>query len=178
MSIKLLTLSLALTGLLSIAYADCGKCHGEKTNSSSCGEKCMPGKMKGAMMNKAKEKMMESSYGTINTQALYAMVQAGTPVTVLDARSGKYDDGKRIPGARQLASNASMKEADALIPAKDSLVVAYCTNLQCPASTKLIKNLQEYGYTNLLKYPEGIEAWEAAGYPIEKAEMEGISSVE
>ena len=43
---------------------------------------------------------------------------AKVPAVVLDARAGKWDDGKRIPGAKALAAAATAAEAAALIPAK------------------------------------------------------------
>jgi len=105
----------------------------------------------------------------INTKALKQMLAAGSKVVVLDARSGKWDDGRRIPGAKALSSSASEEEAAALISSKDALVVTYCTNLKCPASAQLAKRLKELGYKNIIEYPYGIEGWVAEGNAIDKA---------
>jgi len=107
---------------------------------------------------------------TIDTPALAVLIKSGVPLVLLDARSGKYDDGRRIPGAQALSPNATAKEAAALIKAKNTLVVAYCTNLKCPASKYLAKRLTGLGYTNVLKYPQGIDGWQAAGYPVKRIE--------
>jgi rhodanese-related sulfurtransferase len=106
-------------------------------------------------------------YGEIDTAALAAMVMAKTPMVILDARSGKYDDGRRLPGAKQLAPDATPAEVAKAIPAKDTLVVVYCSNLKCPASKHLAEQLLKLGHSNVLKYPQGIEEWVATGHPVE-----------
>ena len=108
----------------------------------------------------------KATYGEIDTAGLQALLNAGTPVTLLDARTGQWDDGRRIVGAKALAPDATAEQAAALIPAKNSLVVAYCSGLKCPASKKLAENLIKLGYTNLVKYPDGIDGWTAAGNKI------------
>lgn len=105
----------------------------------------------------------------INTSGLKALIDAGAKLTILDARSGKYDDGRRIPGAKSLAAGASEKEASKVVRSKKSLVVTYCSNLKCPASEMLAENLKKQGYTNVIEYRHGIEGWAAAGLPVEKA---------
>ncbi len=127
---------------------------------------CMSGAMKAGTSTVAAE---HHPYGMIDTQALAALIRGKTPMVLLDARSGKYDDGRRLPGAKALAPDATAEQAAKLIPAKDSLVVVYCTNLKCPASQHLAENLAKLGYTNLLKYPNGIDAWAEAGLTLEPA---------
>ncbi len=105
----------------------------------------------------------------INTSGLKALMDAKATLTILDARSGKYDDGRRIPGAQSLAPNASAKAAKKAIRSKQALVVTYCSNLKCPASGRLAANLRKLGYTNVIEYRHGIEGWAAAGHPIAKA---------
>jgi rhodanese-related sulfurtransferase len=105
----------------------------------------------------------------IGTHTLQALLAAGTKVTVLDARSGKYDDGRRVPGATALATGSTAEQAAAVIPSKDSLVVTYCSNLQCPASGMLAANLKKLGYKNILEYSAGIEGWAKHGNLVEQA---------
>lgn len=105
----------------------------------------------------------------INTLGLKALLDAKVPLVLLDARSGKFDDGQRLPGARALAPTAAAAEVAKVIPHKEGLVVTYCSNLHCPASRKLLEHLKTLGYTNVVKYPDGIEAWVKAGLPVEKA---------
>ncbi len=99
----------------------------------------------------------------INTAALKALLDAKVPLTLLDARSGKYDDGRRIPGAQTLAPDAKDEDILAKLKSKDALIVTYCANLKCPASRTLAKKLDALGYKRVLVYPFGIEDWVAAG---------------
>ncbi len=99
----------------------------------------------------------------LNTAGLAALVRAKTPVTLLDARAGKWDDGKRIAGAKAVNADSSDAEIAAAAPDKAALIVTYCANLQCPASGKLAARLRGSGYSNVIEYPEGIGGWVAAG---------------
>lgn len=105
----------------------------------------------------------------VNTEALAAMLRAKVPAVLLDARSGKYDDGRRLPGAKALAPTAKDEEVKAMLPDKEALVVTYCSNLKCPASHLLGEKLRGLGYVNVLEYHEGIEGWTTAGHTVEPA---------
>ena len=82
---------------------------------------------------------------------------------ILDARSGKYDDGQRIPGAQSLNDKSTATEIAAVVKNKDQKIVTYCANPKCPASARLAKHLAKLGYTNIVEYPLGIQGWVAAG---------------
>jgi rhodanese-related sulfurtransferase len=120
-------------------------------------------------MMKAEAK--ETAHPTIEVAALATLLKAKTELVLLDARAAKWDDGRRIPGARSLNAESSEKDIAAVIPAKDSLVITYCTNLKCQASPMLAKHLRELGYTNVIELPVGIDGWEAAGQKVEKVEV-------
>jgi len=55
------------------------------------------------------------------------------------------------------------------LPGKDALIVTYCSNLKCPASSRLARRLRELGYTSVLEYPYGIEGWTKAGHEVTTA---------
>lgn len=128
-------------------------------DKSACSGVCLPGKPAAAPIA-APVAMAE-----ISTDALAAMLRAHAAAVVLDARTGKYDDGRRLPGAQALAPDASAADAATFIPDKTSLVVTYCANPQCPASDHLARHLRELGYTNVIEYRGGIETWVNAGLP-------------
>jgi len=108
------------------------------------------------------------SFGCIDTKGLKALIDAKAPMVLLDTRAGKFDDGQRIDGAKQISPEASDAEIMAVAPSKDALVVAYCTNLKCPASKMLAEKMISLGYKNVVKYPGGIEEWLKAGNKAEK----------
>ena len=102
----------------------------------------------------------------INTSALKALVNSGVPLTLVDARTGKYDDGRRIGKAITLSPEAKDDAIASALPSKDALIVTYCVNTKCPASVILAKKLTGMGYTRVLEYPQGIEGWVAEGNPV------------
>lgn len=106
--------------------------------------------------------------GSIGTAALKTLLDAKAPSAVLDARSGKYDDGRRIPGARQLSPDAEEAVITQALPDKKALIVTYCAGLKCPASKMLADRLKKLGYSNVLEYPEGIAGWAEAGNAVEQ----------
>ena len=112
----------------------------------------------------------ESQDAELNTSALKVLLRAEVPLLVLDARSAEFDDGRRIPGAKQLSPKAAEEEAAALIKSKDQLIVTYCNNPKCPASRNLFKRLKEFGYKNVIEYPYGIQGWVKAGNKYEMVE--------
>lgn len=144
-----LTAAVLITLLAGVfAYANCGFCgHGKKDKEAG--------------------KMQEAK---INTPGLAVLIAAKTPFIILDARSGKYDDGKRIPGAKSLNADSSDDAIKSVLADKSALIVTYCANLECPASHKLAEKLKGMGYVNVIEYPEGIEGWQKAGHDVEKVE--------
>jgi len=99
----------------------------------------------------------------INTSALKALIQSGVKLTLVDARVGKFDDGRRIPNALNLGPDAKDSDIASALTAKDALIVSYCANLKCPASRRLAARLATLGYTHVLEYPQGIEGWASEG---------------
>ena len=104
----------------------------------------------------------------ISTAGVKALLDSKVAVTILDARTGKYDDGKRIPGAGFLHAESTAEETAKAIKDKDALVVTYCANPHCRASAKLAARLRELGYKNVLEYRDGIAGWIEAGYKVDE----------
>lgn len=117
-------------------------------------------------LSKTPKKEAMSSHN-LNTFQLKEYVDSGTAI-ILDARSGQYDDGYRIPGAKSLSSSSTPAEIASVIPSKDSLVITYCSNLKCPASKALATKLMGLGYSQVYEYPEGIAGWRDAGGSVDK----------
>jgi rhodanese-related sulfurtransferase len=133
--------------------AACGKSGCDMKKDKACATKACP--------------VMSSAVPAINTSGLAALIRAKVPLAVLDARSGKYDDGRRLPGAKSLKADAEETEVAKLLPDKGALVVTYCAGLTCPASNMLAERLKKLGYTNVIEYPQGIEGWTKEGNSVE-----------
>ncbi len=155
--------------------AQLGNC-AQKTNcakTASCAKKasmagCVGTICMAKMAKVAEAQKMMNEAAIINTTALEALLGSGEKVVVLDARSGKWDDGRRLPGAASLSDKATAEEAAALIGSKKQLVVTYCSNLKCPASKRLAMHLKKLGYENVMQYPQGIDGWTAAGKSVKQ----------
>ena len=117
----------------------------------------------------ASAKPAKACCGTISTEALKKAIEAQEKLVILDARSGKWDDGRRIPGAKQLTAAADAETIKAVVGAdKEARIITYCSNLKCGASAKLAKRLQKEGYKNVIEYPNGIAGWAEAGNSVHK----------
>lgn len=151
----------ALVGLATVtAWGNCGSC-GTPAKAETCKE--------GACAVEKGCKACCEKDAVVNTSALATLIRTKVPVTILDARSGKYDDGKRVPGARQLSPTAKDEDIASALPDKQALIVTYCAGLTCPASKALAERLEKLGYANVIEYPEGIAGWTKAGNTVEQA---------
>ena len=105
----------------------------------------------------------------VGTTALKTMMDAGVAMVLVDARTGKYDDGRRIPGAVSLSPEATEQEIQRVLKSRDALVASYCANPKCPTSRALAVRLQGLEYKHVLEYSHGIEGWTKAGYAVTPA---------
>ena len=162
----------ALVGVCSaVAFADCGACGGtgdkdaakEVGKAASCPDGVCAVDKNGDMVCPAASKA-----AVINTEGLATLIQSKVQLKLFDARSGKYDDGQRIPGAQQLSPDADEAVITKAIPDKSALVVTYCAGLKCPASKALADRLKKLGYSNVIEYPQGIAGWLEAGKAVDK----------
>ena len=70
--------------------------------------------------------------------------------------------GRTIPGSLRLPYTASLADIERTLgPRVDRAtpLVLYCAHAKCDASHRLMEKLLALGYTNLLLYPGGLEAW-------------------
>jgi len=103
-------------------------------------------------------------YREIHTQELKEWYAQGKNMIVVDARSKNYD-GTLLPQAIWLPHDAPEQQVHALLPSKNSLIVVYCCNPSCSASQLLVDRLTAEGYTDVYKYPEGLQEWKQQGLP-------------
>jgi rhodanese-related sulfurtransferase len=152
------------------AKASCGKSCG-----SSCGESSAVCPASGATAKSgscsscpsAKAAVAKAPVSRINSAGLKALLDAKVPVTVVDARYGKFDDGTRIPGALALKCKDCVGKPEAMqnfIKSKNQLIVTYCAAKQCPLSSMLAKKLRAAGYTNVIEYKGGLADWKKSGF--------------
>lgn len=118
---------------------------------------------------KAKSRTESVACGTIDMLGLEALIDAKTPMVLIDARTDKYFDGTLIAGAKRLHVESSQADVEKLLPEKNTLIVVYCAGIGCPASKMMASRLIKEGYKNVIDYHHGIREWKANNKPIEKA---------
>jgi len=170
-TIQMTTMALAGVCAVQVVMADCGACALSESKTDGKAVVCAAGTCQvcPAQVQSSVAAPVVAKEAVVNTEALAALLRAKAPMTVLDARTSKYDDGRRVPGAKALSPAAKDAEVTALLPDKKALVVTYCAGLKCPASHVLGEKLRSMGYVNVLEYHEGIEGWVAAGNVVEQA---------
>jgi len=109
---------------------------------------------------------MAKAMAEINTSALKTMIDSGVTMTLVDARTGTFDDGRRIQNALNISPAAKDDEVQGALSSKDAIIVTYCAGMKCPASRELAARLTTMGYKHVLEYPQGIEGWTAEGNPV------------
>jgi rhodanese-related sulfurtransferase len=85
---------------------------------------------------------------------------------LFDARTPEEYAAGHIPGAANLYAMApeSWVERIAEVP-RDTLVIIYCSNPHCPFAKTLAEFLGSFGFTNMLLFDDGWDAWSGAGLP-------------
>jgi Rhodanese-related sulfurtransferase len=106
-------------------------------------------------------------YKEINAHDLKSMIDSKSAITILDAR--KKLSGGILPGAKNLPYDANEKDMAKTLGSlqKNATIIVYCANINCPVSKYLAERLVTMGYTNVYKYPEGIQDWIDKGLTIE-----------
>ncbi len=91
-------------------------------------------------------------------------------VFILDARSEAVFNKGHIPGSFNVPYDKFVEFYDFIqgtIPIK-ATVICYCWGPTCDFSDHLAEELRIIGYENVKIFREGWEAWEEAGYSVEK----------
>lgn len=101
---------------------------------------------------------------TITRSEVQAGIDAGALVLV-DALPESYYAQQHLPGALNLVADHVEDRAATLLPEKSAAIVTYCSNRTCPNSGQVAAKLEKLGYTNVRKYPDGIQDWVEAGLP-------------
>jgi len=104
---------------------------------------------------------------TITRDEVRAGLQAGELVLV-DALPESYYAQQHLPGALNLVADDVEFRAATLLPDKAAAIVTYCSNRGCPNSGHVAAKLEKLGYTNVRKYPDGIQDWVEAGLTTEQ----------
>lgn len=110
-----------------------------------------------------------SGYKKIHSSELKSWIDSGKQFQLIDARPKKFEKGDVIVGAKFLPYDSDERIIAKMLPSKEAVIVVYCASIECPASGTLAKKLVAMGYSNVYKYPEGINEWIDKEYPTQPA---------
>jgi rhodanese-related sulfurtransferase len=101
----------------------------------------------------------------MSVEELLARLEAGQPVTILDARNDEDwgSSGVKVRGAIRVRHDQVPAGA---LP-NDRLTVAYCTCPNDAGAVLVAQELQERGFRQAYALRGGFDAWRAAGGPVE-----------
>jgi thiosulfate/3-mercaptopyruvate sulfurtransferase len=130
-------------------------------------------------INFARE-MTDGGYKPVTAADVKKWVDAKKDMLIVDTMPfGASYKKRHIPGAVQIEFPIpEMKKMDdakkaefvkLLGPNKDRLLVFYCGFTECTRSHNAAMWAMKLGYTNVYRFPGGIEGWTQAGYPVEAA---------
>jgi rhodanese-related sulfurtransferase len=74
-----------------------------------------------------------------------------------------------IPEMKEMDDSKKAEFVKILGPNKDRLIVFYCGFTECTRSHNAAMWALKLGYTNVYRFPGGIEAWSQASFPVEEA---------
>lgn len=107
-----------------------------------------------------------AEYPEISTDRLKAMIDAGEPFLLIDARTKEEYDEAHIVRAVSLPEK-TFDSASPLLPRdKAGLIVIYCNGVKCGKSRKVAAKAAAAGFSALMLYSDGIPVWEERGFPI------------
>lgn len=101
------------------------------------------------------------------TRAELLRAITGGDVVVVETLGPAYFESGHLPGAINIPHTEIRELAPSLLPDKHAAIVTYCSNEACQNSSIAQAELRSLGYTDVRKYPEGKQGWEAADLPLE-----------
>jgi rhodanese-related sulfurtransferase len=127
-------------------------------------------------------------YGLTSTTELKEVLDAGGDLLVVDTTG--YDASyanEHVPGAvnftfpvqsmdewdrKVMKGKTAEQFQEVLGEDKDRLIIFYCGFLKCTSSHNAAAWARKLGYTNVNRYPGGIDAWKGAGFATEAVAQE------
>ncbi|QDE35221.1 sulfurtransferase [Microbacterium foliorum] len=119
------------------------------------------------MIDRAEYYAAKLAYET-DASDVYAALQAGDSVVIIDVRSDEAWAQGRVAGATHMHYSEIASRAPAEIPA-GSAVVVYCWSPGCNAGAKGALEFAKLGYA-VREMIGGFEYWVREGYPVEDAD--------
>lgn len=111
---------------------------------------------------------------TVTTAELRAALDAGEPITLVEALPPIHHRDGHLPGAVNIPHDEVELRAPGLLPDREAAIVVYCASETCANSGIAARRLRGLGYTDVRVYEAGKAAWAAEGLPLESG-MPGVT---
>lgn len=106
----------------------------------------------------------------ITPAELKRVIDTDPTVTIVDARTYRWDTKERIGNALSIPCDSTEDIITKMLPSKSQQIIVYCGGGTCPAGEILGEKLVKLGYYNVSEMKEGIEGWKKMGYPVQKSQ--------
>jgi rhodanese-related sulfurtransferase len=101
----------------------------------------------------------------ITTEDLAKRVEAGD-LAIFDVRGDLPFSREHLPGAKS-APLGSLTYRVGTVMNRDSQLVVYSQSRDCPLSAEAMQQLEGLGFTDVVRYVEGLDGWKEAGFEAE-----------
>ena len=104
----------------------------------------------------------------IDAQRLEAMQASGEDFVLLNVLPEASFQEQHIPGSdhAEVQSENFVEQVEQLAGGKDRRIVVYCSSPRCVASRTAARKLEQAGFTDVWRFPGGLEEWSSADRPL------------
>jgi rhodanese-related sulfurtransferase len=99
---------------------------------------------------------------TVSRSQLQQWVDSGEDMLLIDVLPRDSFSKQHIPSSINvpIKDNANfIKDIESSAKSKSQRIVVYCANMQCDASEQAAQKLENAGFTNVVRFEEGVEGW-------------------
>jgi len=103
----------------------------------------------------------------VTAEELVELIKGMDNLVLIDNREKYQFQQGTISGSYQMLYSQTSPDALAkLAPSKQTPLVFYCDNIECPHSIKAIRKAVSYGYLNIFWLRGGVAEWKQKGLPL------------
>ncbi len=118
--------------------------------------------------------VQEQNTGVMDAREAMELVESGRGL-FLDARHPEDFAAGHIPGALSVPPGLFAEEVEAMLAeaGQGKVLVAYCSNMQCPLAPRLAEGLDMIGIEGVRVFEGGMQEWVQAGGGVERGPLAG-----
>jgi rhodanese-related sulfurtransferase len=103
----------------------------------------------------------------ISLTEFVALLRAADRERVWNVLTEDYFTGELVPGSRWVPLDRVGREVAARALDRVDTIIVYCSGVSCPNSKDAGAKLAKLGFTDVLVFEGGLEAWKADGRGVE-----------